>query len=300
MFSKKDDKLHGYIDASGDLSNNQLKFGHWYVTNKRSLTLFGVGVLVALDIALVGYSLARWGHYLFVGYMEDVRMHAAQVAEIPDYTIIQANSSAQPLQVRGTQVFSPVNGKYDFVTDVTNPNTRWVAHLTYSYAVAGGETNTAETILLPQTSRPIALFGFASERDPGAVQFRIENVTWQRVDPHAVSDVAAYMAERTAFDVNNFQFIRAGGQNDVTSHRITFDLTNASAYSYWHPVFYVDLFRAGDERVGTLFLVVPQFRAGETRTIDIRSLDDSLSVNSITIHPVINLFDPEEFMTPGQ
>jgi hypothetical protein len=56
----------------------------------------------------------------------------------------------------------------------------------------------------------------------------------------------------------------------------------------------------GQSRVGLVPINLQQFRAGETRNIDVRLFGDTPTVTDVSVDPIINIFDPTVFMKPGE
>lgn len=300
MFGKKKqtDQMSRYVDPTGEFTNKELNAGLWYVRHKMALARAGTIVLAGIALSLFGYGLVFWGQYLLFGYRQDVRMLASQRASFEDRTGIEAAFAPKKLELGNAEVFESAPGKYDFVTRVANPNRRHIARFTYQYIFEGGVTGTKEDTLLPGQERPVGFFGYSGASVPSSAQIVILQTVWQRINPHVIPDPEQYMEARLNFPVKNVQFIR-GGEGVGDAHQISFDVTNATAYSYWQPVFYID-FVQEETVTGVAYLPLDQFRAGETRHIDLRSLAPGLFATNVRLSSVVNVFDRGAFMSPGQ
>ncbi len=295
---KKKSGTETYEDPIGEFGVKELKIATWYVKNRRLLQKIATGALVAWCAATVSFSVYAWGKYLIFDYFEDREMLARQVIEFPNYTAIQPLYSARNLQFGTTEVFASAAQSYDFVTDVRNPNNRWVAQLNYRYTYTGGQTDALKTVILPNSERPVAFLGHELLNYPTYAKLEVIGVEWRNINPRAVEDVIAHKRERLNFRWENFDFTRAGGQSGLSAHRIQFDLYNDSAYSYWEPDFYVELLDNG-RRTGLVYLTVTAFRSGDTRELDLRSLIENLEADSVNLIPLINIYDSYEYMEPG-
>jgi hypothetical protein len=295
--NNKKNNLSRYKGVMGEMSGTELQVSGWYVRHRELLRRVGIGILAFFGIGMFLIGLTFGGIYLFFGYSQDEAMFREQVAGFPDYASIHALYEARELQVSRPEVFESAPGKYDFAVDVSNPNERWVAVITYTYIHSRGETAPREAVILPGSSRPVVALGEDADRFPSSPRLLITDTNWVKINAHAVSDVAAYMEERLLFDYENIEFTPARASDDISAHRLVFDLSNQSAYSYWQPLFLVELFEQ-NRRVGILPVTVDQFEAGETRTIDLRSLAGELDVTDIVVHSIINVFDQREFMEP--
>lgn len=286
-----------YIDVTGELPNQELAAGEWYVRHREGLRRIGVGFLVVWSVITIGYSGYRWAEYLFVGYQADQRLLVDAIVNAPNYSSLNAVRGAKDPMISAVDIYAPMPKKYDFVAIVRNPNSRFLGLVTYKFIYPGGETPVKTTVLLPQTERPVAFFGYDSEQFPTAAQLVIQSVRWQRVNSHAIPNIANYMANRLMFPIEGVNFSRANQAGGIPVPRLTFDITNASAYSYWQPVFYLALL-AGDQPVGYAYLSLDQFKAGEKRAIDLRLFSDRITVTDIRVFPVLNIFDRSVYMLP--
>jgi hypothetical protein len=269
----------------------QLFLSEWYLRHKLLLERIGTILLGVVAAGLLGYSLWQWGAYLFFGYAEDQRLVEEQLETTPNYEALQAVYGAQDIELTSPRVFRGSPGMYDFVATAANPNIRHIAYLRYRFTFPGGETPVVETFLLPGERRPIAVFGVALSVPPAAVRLEFVEENYRRIDPHEIFDVAGYMNERLRFRGEKLQL------SDPS--RIVFDLVNDSAYSYWQPVFYIELL-SGGQTAGIAYLSVDQFRAGEVRPIDVRLFGDIRGITDIRISPVLNVFDFTAYMSPGE
>jgi len=294
MFKLKD-KSSEYIDTTGQLSGAQLKFGKWYLEHKILLRRIGVGLLFVWSVAAIGFSIFQFGSYLLFGYQQDQEtLLVGQAAEFQNYEQIKDFYKAQEITSTDTRVFGGADGMYDFVAAVVNSNKRWIATLDYHFVYEGGETEILKTTLMPGDKRPVAAFGHKSKRYPVGVRFVIDRVFWQSVNPHEIFDVESYIKSRSMFSADNIVF-KAPSSEGIPVPSAKFDLYNESAYSYWLPVFYVQLLN-GNQTVGYIFLSIDQFRSGEKKQIDLRYFGDNLTVTDVRLIPVINFFDGQTYM----
>ncbi len=301
MFQKKvKDKLSQYTDPTGEFSNRELKLAEWYIAHKLKLRKIGLGALMAWGVLTVGYSLGYFGYYLAIGYSQDQRMMVSQTLEIENYDSLKHFYAPKPLVVNKVDVYQTISREsYDFVADITNPNESWLAGVEYQFVFEGGETAMAQTVVLPGANRPLAFFGFKSADYPSNARLVIKNVTWRNLDKHLYPNLKGYQAERNIWQIDNFKFTRASRLTGNPSHRLEFALSNYSPYSFWKVNFYVELFNE-EERIGLIFLPEEKFRSQETRQVDVRSFIDDLQVTEVKIYPVVNIFDPEEYLPAGE
>ncbi len=284
-----------YVSPTGELPNRTLRLGEWYVMHKILLQHIGTGILIAWCVVTMGFSLYKWGEYLFIGMKQDDMLLLTQL-RAENYQAMHPSYEARELSFGDVRVFRSAESVYTFSAGVTNPNARHLAYMQYKFVYASGETVATNAVILPGQTREIAVFGFSSTEYPADAHLVVESTRWRRVDPHRVADVGAFITERLKFIIDHFTFANPEGAS-VPS--VTFDLTNDSAYSYWQPVFYVELYN-GQELAGLAYVSIDRFLAGETRHIDVRLFGDTLSVSDIRLIPTVNIFDSASFVAPGQ
>lgn len=284
-----------YQDPTGEFPGWELKFGFWYAKNRLLLYKLLVGFLVVFSAVTILFGLWQWGSYLIFGLTDDALLRKNLSSPV-DYTVIHPRYSPAPLQILDTQILPGGVNKSDLVTEVVNPNERFVAEFDFYFVVGENKTPVARALLLPGEGRPVATLGFEGAL-PGA-DFVLENVVWLRISNHRVADTKAWQEERLNFMVSDFSFTRAGGLPEApTAHAIRFKLANDSAYSFVQPSFYAGLLE-GETLVGILPLKLDELKSRETKEIDLRSFTENLSVDGVKIFPLINIYDRGVYLAP--
>lgn len=291
-------RANQYTDIIGGFSNRELQTATWYVRHKIFLQRLLVGGLAVVGILSLAISLIGWGDYLFRGMSQDTTNLALQTQSFPNYAAQHDTTGASRLVPGSTLIFASGPDSYDFSATIKNPNLRWSALVTYHFVFANGTTTLQSLPVLPGETRPLSALGQKLSGYPTNAALAIDHINWQHLDNHHIPNVPNYLSERLQFAVTNFAFSRANGTDALPAHQIVFDLTNASAYAYWEPAFDIELLNRA-EPVGMLYVTVDRFGAGETRHIELRSLQPDLVVTDIAIYPRLNIFDPAIFMPPA-
>lgn len=287
-----------YIDPTGELTEKQLKFGTWYVTYKEQLRQ---ALIVALSIwctITIGYSLIMWGAYLFVGMSADQNMAIRQIQQFPNYTRAQALYGARDLGISSVEVYPMNEDTYGFVANVQNPNERWIAHVQYHFTFGTKQTQTQTQLVMPQSGHVLASLGFEHGRLPTGASLQIEEVKWEHISAHDVPDIAAYKVVREDIAISNVKFAR-GSAEDLPTDSLQFTVTNNTAYSFWEYDGYLELLR-GNQRLGMMPLTLPQLRTMDERIVDIRLFGNLTGVTNVRMYPLVDIFDQNEFMEPGE
>ncbi len=184
------------------------------------------------------------------------------------------------------------------MADVANFNERFLATFDYYFIVNNQKTSPQKGFLLPGEENFLAFLGADEVVFSGVPELILENVRWLRISAHDIPDVSSWQKERLDFTTADFQFINRGSVADVTSYAIQFKLTNNSAYGFVNPKFYVALYQ-GQTLVGILPLEITKFLSGETRDVDLRSFTPNLNVTSMSVFPLVNIYDDSIFLAPG-
>ena len=158
----------------------------------------------------------------------------------------------------------------------------------------GGETGSKVVSIDPGAKIPLTLYGFQSASYPAGAKLVVEDTRWRKIDAHVIPDIKGYMATRNNFGVENvvIEHNPAGGP---VPPRITFDIQNNTAYSYYEGRFTLALLSGG-----TVEAIVPLsikgFRAGQSFPLDIRPAFDISGVDDIEVFPLMDVFDNSEFL----
>jgi hypothetical protein len=287
-----------YVDPTGEFSSNKLKYSLWYVENKVLLYKILVASLVVFVIVTWGISVWWWGTYFVYGLKANQNLDKALV-KFDNFTALNTSYNPKPLSVVDTYTLAGGVEKYNVVTEVVNSNDRFLASFEYYFVVDGVKTPAHTATILPGEDKFFGYFDLKLASAPGSAVFAIGKITWYRIPNQTITNVKQWQEDHLHFSVNDFEFTRAESAEGVGAHIIRFKLTNYSPYNYVAGQFYVGLY-AQQTLVGMFPITVQKFRSLETRNIDLRSYVSNLEASEVRIFPLINIYDPEVYMTPGQ
>ncbi|MDP2692559.1 MAG: hypothetical protein Q8O88_02880 [bacterium] len=297
MLEEKKSKINEYVDTTGQLSSRHLMLGTWYLRHRQLFYEIGIGFLIAWCIVFVGYSSWKWGEYLIFGYWADQEYQLRDVQNTQNYSNIQSIYRAQDLQVSDVHMFITSEGMYDFTANIKNPNERWVAKVSYHFVYSGGESEPQIATVIPMSELPIIAFGIEIDSPPSNVNFVVDNIAWASVDAHKVPDVATFLSERNRFTIDNL-LIEFPSLSGISVPSVSFDIANQSAFSYWGPVFFVELLN-GSQVVGYINLYFDKIESFATESVTLRYFNSITEFSNIRIIPVINYFDDSIYIDPG-
>ncbi len=284
-----------YVDPTGELPTSNFKWAIWYVTHKILLYKILVGFLIGFSVLTILFGLWKWGDYFIFGIAEDQLLERS-ISTAINYSGINQSFSAQPLQIAGTQILVSGVNRYDIISEVANPNPRFVASFDYAYQLGGDATTAAQhAMLLPGETRPLVFLGYADGTPGASTGLVLSNVTWDRIDAHQAPDIENWQKDRLNFVVTDFSFVASRSAEDANAHIIRFKLTDDSLYGYNAPSFQVGLFDNGS-LVGILPWSLDRIKSGETVSVDLRSFAPDLNVSEIKVFPLINIYDKEVYL----
>lgn len=283
-----------YQDPTDEFNAKEMQYSIWYVQHKVLLYRLSIFSLILINIAFLLLAGVQWTIYL-AGIPAASQLER-EVAQVPNYAVFEKQFSPEPLKVTQTSIFSGGVNKYDIVSEVTNLNKWFVASFSYSYIIGNQKTEPQSAVVLPGQTTLIANLGLTNA--PNNATLQIEGLTWKRLSNHVVVDPKALQTDRLNFTVDNFNFIGAYGQGDLKVNRMTFNLVNASAFSYRLPKFYVGLYSGGG-LIGVMPLQFDSFVSQETKAVDLRNFVNNAQVGSVQIFPRINVYDQSVYLPPA-
>lgn len=296
MVKESKNSFSTYTEASGGLSNRELKLGEWWIRHKIGLERALIIFLIIVCSVFWLYSLWGWGYYLVFGLQQDQRNAAIQTVEFFNFENTRYITAPVPLDVQRVSIYQSGPGTYDILGFATNQNMRFAAEATFVVVGPDGKEWRSTSVVLPGQTSVVGVFGLQSSSYPSASQLVIDGVNWTNADAHDIPNVESFMAARMQFDIADFAFTPGAPDSFPT---IAFSLNNPSAYSYWSAPFYLELLRGGST-VGVLSFTEQMLRSGDTRSNTLRYFGDAAIIDSVRLYPNINIFDDSVYIAPGR
>ncbi|MFA6603763.1 MAG: hypothetical protein WCT10_02880 [Patescibacteria group bacterium] len=285
----------------GQLTEDQLKWGYWWVTHKVQVRKIFAIALVVLDVALVGYGSFGFIDWFFLSGARE-RQEIGLLAEtVTDFPYFHARFAPRELAIEGTSVLEAGEGSYDLATRVANPNPQWWANFNYQF-LSGSEPLGAlqRGYILPGEVKYLSGLGTKAASFPSGAEVAITDLVWHRVNNHIVRpDYAVWSAARLNFLLSDIKFQAPDPSDQLKVSRASFTLKNDSGYGYWKVGFFVALLR-GEQVVAANYVTVSELRAGDVRPVEASWFSDLPPVDRVEITPEVNLFDDRVFIPPGQ
>lgn len=248
-----------------------------------------------LDVFLLAFFFLTTVLYLAAGTFSDNRLMASLANNIDTTRQVTATRAPQDLVIGNTGVIQH-NEATDAYTTITNSNSDWYA----TFLLKPSTVDSPESewgFINPGEERTFAMFDLEdfSARD----RLVVEDLTWLRVDRHVLGEPSAWLAARSNIAIDNIQYIRDVTVGTSPISRVTFDVSNRTAFSFWQPMFVVRVMR-GSSTVAVNQIVVPELVSGEKRQVEVRFFGDLPETATAIIEPAIFYLDPNAYSdTPG-
>jgi len=291
------DKNNHEIDLSkyedpGGLSIKGMNFGLWLSENRKKITKIIIIFLIALSAFFFIYS-----SYNYIVYFLHSSTEESDTASFVNSNITSQRDVASNLTIKTPRVFKS-GETYDLTVDITNPNSKFSGDFQYCFVVNKTDIGCGNGNILPGEEKYIFSLGQKIDTDSPAVSFEIRNISWKRIDAHAIADWSSFTNERINFSLKNIKFTPAGsgvsgGKNSLSS--LEFSITNLSNYGYYKVPLNIAFYN-GSELIGANTFVVNNFLAGEEREVRLNWLSNISRAGRIEIRPSLNILDDSIYL----
>jgi hypothetical protein len=278
------------------LSERQLKLAKWYLRNKRKIRLYFLIFFILLNVIFWGK-----GTYELITYFSLKEAHEKNLQELTDDTVqlnflrlheyffphdlIIQELNAIPLNYLGDQ-----KTKYDLVVLLENVNIYRLGLIEYYFMWSNGETIPQETFILPGEKKYILSLGEVVEGDLKDLEFVISKMKWERIYPQ---NKKALILEE--IEIEDIEFSHETSlERDRALPKISWQVNNQSAYSFWEVKFKVFLWQ-GNRLSGVNTISLKNLKGNEKRKVEL--LWPAIpNFSQITVSLEMNPFDSEIFI----
>jgi hypothetical protein len=199
------------------------------------------------------------------------------------------------LSLGQASIISAGKEKYDLVAKISNTNSNWRVEFDYDFVVDGQALDTKSGFLLPNEEKFLLNLAVDSKVKPRRAEIEINNLRWQRIDPHKIPDYTVWHDERFNFVFEDVKFSPAVVRDSLTISRASFSVKNATSYGFWNVGFYILLYR-GSSIAGVTYVTISELGSGQTRPVEVSWFEPLSSVTQVKIFPEVNIFDEKVYM----
>ncbi len=273
--------------TNNNLSEHELSVATWLLYHKNGVRRISLGILFGL-IAVT------WGYFFYAILDSALLSHASRARAVSFLTAPSVPLAAFHISVapQDLVISSPTSvgasSQSGALTTIQNPNTDWVARI--SYTVGGTKKQTTTSIAPADTAY---IFSAADDAD---MAIDTNTIQWQHLSKADVTDIEAYKKAHRNFVIKDPKYSADVAQDKKTTiYHVSFAATNATSFSYWQVPMLVLVYQ-GDRVGAALQTVFDTFASGETLNADIVLPQALGGVSSIEVIPQIDIFDSAEFM----
>ena len=273
-----------------DVSEKDIKFGLWFLHNKKKIQKILLGILLLFGISTLGY-----GIYGFISYgiqlPEETRILGTISVKYINFADFRSKHVPLPLEISEPEIIYAGGQDYDFVAQVTNPNEdRGVLNLSYQFISGDFTTSIISAMVLPNQSIYLLSLGNKSDQRLNNVELKILDTKWQSIWKNQPVEDINIVIEEPKFKT----------APDLSRSWVEFTATNQSLKNIWEVTWQTVVF-SGRRIAGVNQITTEGFLAGETKNIELSWFEKLPRVTQINVVPIINIYDQDSFFeVPGE
>lgn len=289
--------LEKYEDLEG-VTLKKLNFGLWYVANRRYFYYALIGFLVIVGIATWTNFIYNYGYYIFKGINED-RLLASQIAN-QDRTALDFLHQTSPKElIMESPMSFKINGKFDYLIKISNPNPNHWARIKYSF-ISGDNEIRGDNFILPGESKPITSLANEQEGGSGEIRFNLTDIKWSKIDRHQIANTSDFLTKHLNIPITAVEYLSpktSGLSEKLDLNQLKFTAANNTAYNYWEANFII-LFSGNYGLAGVLNYSLSEFMSGQERPVAISWPGQMPEITKVEIFPEINIMEQGNYIKP--
>jgi len=282
--------LSKYEDLSG-LSVNKMNFGLWLSENRAKILRIIIICLIAISAFFFVYSSYSYIVYFLNGST------SKDLASLVKSNVVSQRNVVSDIVVSTPQIFRSGEA-HDLVVTIKNPNDKFFAHFNYCFNIEGRSPVCGNGFALPGEEKYIVALGQKIGTDQLAVSFKINSVSWQRIDTHKIINWNTFASDRLNFSLENVNLALAdesGLSEKVGLDSLDFTITNRTAFGYYEVPLSIAFYR-DSELVGVNRYVVKDFLAGESKSVRLSWLGGLPNITRTSVKPELDLSDDSIYL----
>lgn len=284
-----DQLLSNYKEIDKEV-NRKIWISHFIPSAKQSFFL----TVATLEILIIIGGLFYLGYYLTFDLLREKEQLSSMVVNIDTQNQATIQNLAQPIIVNEARTFPSPGGRTDYIALLQNPNENWLAEFQYFFNTPDGNTTPRRGYILPGRSFYASELGSETVTNARTVEIVIDNLEWFRISPSNIPDLADWLDFRENIIIDNISHGNSITVSDTDIIQTTFDIENATPFSYWDIDILVILSQANNiSAINRIRL--PGLDTGESRTITVNWFGNISRTGSVSINPQINFFNPQVY-----
>ncbi|MDD2680828.1 MAG: hypothetical protein PHE20_01850 [Patescibacteria group bacterium] len=291
---KKEANLNKYEDLEG-MTLNKMKLGLWLSLNRKRIWRFTIIALMAVSALMLIYSTYHYAHYFLYGRQADKDLLSEVTSNQIDVSAYREATSPTEMLIGNISTFS-VQGKYDFLIPVSNPNLKHTGFFKYCLQDEADNNILCESnFILPGANKNIIIVGQKLSAKPQNLKLVVSDLFWQRLNAHNIPDWQAYQNEHLNLQISNLKYTAPENGSKSPFHTLSFTATNFSSYHLARLPLDILLYN-GNSVSGVNIYNLDNFLSGEARDLSFSWLAAGERVSRVEIIPDANLLDAQIYL----
>lgn len=248
--------------------------------------------LATLEIFIIIGGLFYLGYYLTFDLLRERDQLSSMVVNIDTQNQVTIQNLAQPMIVGEARTYPSPGDRTDYIALLENTNDRWLAEFQYFFNTPDGNTTPRRGYLLPGRSFYATELGSETVTNARTVEIVIDNLEWFRISPANIPDLTDWLDFREDIIIENIRHGDTISIADTNIIQTSFDIQNATPFSYWDVDILVILSQANNiSAINRIRL--PGLDTGESRTVNVNWFGNISRTGSISVIPQLNFFNPQ-------
>ncbi len=287
--NQKTSKKSGKYKSIDGISERQLNVGLWLVDNRKKLKQGLLIFLIVFAASTLSYSTYHLTDYLLYGRKHDQRIMEGMTTALSDTEYLRQVMSPEKLLFSFTQAYY-VDGRYDFLTKIKNPNPRHYGVFTYCFEETDKELACGETFILPGQDKYVMELNKDIGAGVGAVNFVVKDISWRRITAHTIKDWNDYRKERLQFFVEDVDFNISNN-----NYFLEFEVRNDSSFGFYKVPLHIILLGPQGE-IGANKYILRNLQSEERTRLSITWPTVTQRASQILIVPDVDILDKDNYM----
>ncbi|OGF28574.1 hypothetical protein A2331_04220 [Candidatus Falkowbacteria bacterium RIFOXYB2_FULL_34_18] len=287
---EKEVNLKRYKDPEG-LTVRKMTIGLWFVEHRKMMINTFYGLLVLIGVATWGLFFYTFGSYLLFGIREDQLLLKGIIeTNIVDHQYL-VSRGAKELKIDRVQILK-IDGKYDFLVQIENPNKEYWAEFDYVFFTKNQEFGRARSFILPGEQKFILSLGQEFDFVPLTAGINIENVSWSRINKHTYPDWQEFRNTHLNFKIEDIVFTSAKETlltEKINLSDLKFTVHNDTPYNYWNINFVILLKGQSNQIVGVNKYVLENVASEGVYNINVAWPGRIADVKNVFVFPEVDV-----------
>ncbi len=290
--------LDRYKDPEG-LTVRKMNIGLWFIYHREQINRLFFGFVFLCGTISWLFFFYAFGHYILIGRGESrIAQNEIITMGLPDHNFF-LSQAAKELLFTPTQIIRGSGGNYDFITQIKNPNKRYIADFDYYFTDGHTKTKIKKGFIYPLEGKYFATIGQPLNGQFSGYHIQLENLSWRRTNAHLYGDWEKFKKSRLNVLVSDVKFL-PGESTRLTENiklsQLDFSVNNQSSFSYWEMPFLIFLLR-GSDIMGVNRYVLENFQTGEKREVSMIWPGNFFQITDIRIIPDLDITDKAVYTT---